>query len=287
MALGAQLIWGLLPLYLAMVHMVPAVEFVGWRLLFSVPFCLLFIALRRQGPELAAALRNWKVLRMLLLSAVLIAVNWLIYVIAVQEGHIYAASFGYYVAPLFQVLIGTVFLGERLSQQQWIAVTLSGLGVALLARGELSMLWISLALAVPWSCYGLIRRLTPVGAMPGLTVETLLLAPGALGIVIWFAVGRGQSSFGHDFEMSALISLSGLLTAVPLAMFAGAARRMDFTSLGMLQFIGPTIVFLLGLTVFGLPLQPVQIVSFAIIWIAIGLFVWDLWRRRSVGQPPA
>jgi chloramphenicol-sensitive protein RarD len=287
-ALGAQLVWGLMPAYLMLVAAVPAFEFVGWRILFTIPFCLLFIHLRRQWRELAAALRQWKVLRWLLLSAVLICANWLIYIAAIQAGHVYAASFGYYITPLMQVLAGTLLLGERLTALQWTAVAISGLGVVLLGWGELSMLWISLALALSWSSYGLVRKFVPVGSVPGLTVETLVLLPGAAAIAAWYAATPAGPSFGQDPGLSVLIVLAGPITALPLTLFAIAARRMDFTTLGMLQFVSPTIVFILGVTLFGLPLEPIQIASFAVIWAAIGLYVWDLLaRRRSASQTPA
>lgn len=287
-ALGAQLVWGLLPLYLVLVDTVPAIEFVGWRVLVSIPFCLLFIHLRRQWPELVAVFRQWKVLRLLLLSAALIAANWLIYVAAIQADYVYAASFGYYITPLIQVLAGTLLLGERLSRLQWLAVGISGLGVGLLGWGELSMLWISLALAFSWSSYGLVRKFVPVGSLPGLTVETLVLLPGAAAIAGWYALTPAGSSFGQEAGLSALIVLAGPLTALPLTLFAVAARRMDFTTLGMLQFAAPTVVFILGVTVFDLPLDTLQVASFAVIWSAIGLYVWDLMaRRRSVSQAPA
>jgi chloramphenicol-sensitive protein RarD len=287
-ALGAQLVWGLLPLYLVLVETVPAVEFVGWRVIWTIPFCLFLMHLRKQWSELAAAFRQWRVLRLLLLSAALIAANWLIYVAAIQAGHIYAASFGYYITPLMQVLAGTLFLGERLNPLRWLAVAISGLGVVLLGWGELSMLWISLALAISWSSYGLVRKLTPVGSLPGLTVETLVLLPGGVAIAAWYAATPAGSSFGHEAGLSTLIVLAGPLTALPLTLFAIAARRMDFTTLGMLQFASPTVVFILGVTVFDLPLDPVQLASFAVIWAAIGLYLWDLLaRRRSVSQAPA
>lgn len=279
-ALGAHLVWGLLPFYLLLVKNVPIFEFVGWRIVFTLPFCLLFIALRRQGPDLAAILRQPRLFAPLILSAMLIAGNWLIYVAAINQGHVYAASFGYYLTPLFQVLAGTLFLGEQLGPRQWAAVALAALGVALLALGPLEMLWISLALALSWSSYGLIRKLTPVGALPGLTVETLVLVPVGAGIALWYAASPAGSSFGHEPELSALIVLSGLLTAVPLTLFAIAARRLDFSVIGMVQFTSPTLVFILGVTVFDLPLKPIQIAAFAIIWAAIGLFVWDLFARR-------
>lgn len=288
MALGAHLVWGLLPLYLKLVHAVPPVEFVGWRIVFALPFCVLFVVLRRQIGELLAILRSLRTLRALAISALLIAANWLIYVFAIQTGHVYAASFGYYISPLMQVLAGTLFLGEQLSARQWWAVALAGLGVAVLGWGELSMLWISLALAASWSGYGLIRKLVPVGSLPGLTVEAMVLIPFAAGYLAWLGAGPAALSFGDDLTLSGLIVLAGPLTALPLTMFAIAARRLKFSTLGMLQFTSPTLVFVLGATVFGLPLEVEQLASFAIIWAAIGMFLWDLVTpRRSADKAPA
>jgi chloramphenicol-sensitive protein RarD len=281
-ALGAQIIWGLLPLYLRLVHVVPAFEFVSWRVLFTLPFCLLFIVARQQLRELITALTTWAVLRMLVISALLIATNWLIYVYAIQSGQVYAASFGYYVAPLLQVLAGTVILKERLSPRQWTAVALSCLGVVVLGWKEIGMLGISLAMALSWVAYGFVRKIVPVGSVPGLTVETMVLAPLAAIGALWFSAAPGGSSFGHDFGLSILIACSGLVTAVPLVLFAIAARRIDFTVLGMLQFSSPTLVFLLGVIVFHKPLDQLQLASFGIIWTAIGLFVWDLLSRRRL-----
>ena len=281
MALGAHLIWGLLPLYLILVRQVPPFEFVGWRVIFTVPVCLLFIALRRQLPDLRAALADRKVLRNLLLSAVLVGTNWLIYIAAIQAGHIFAASLGYYIIPLVNVLTGTVFLGERLSPRQWLAVALAGVGVSLLVWGALDMLWISLSLAISFSTYGLVRKVTPVGSLPGLTIESALLLLPGIGIVLWYAQTPVGMSFGQDLGSSLLIAASGVLTAVPLLLFAIAARRMDYSMLGFFQFISPNIVFLLGLFVFHEPLRPVQLASFIVIWCAIALFVWDLLARRK------
>ncbi len=281
MALGAYLIWGLLPLYLMLVSQVPPFEFVGWRIIFTVPVCLLFIAVRRQLPDLRAALANRAVLRNLLLSAVLIGANWLIYIAAIQAGHIFAASLGYYINPLVNVLTGTLFLRERLSPRQWIAVALAGVGVSILVWGALDMLWISLSLAVTFSLYGLVRKVTPVGSLPGLTIESILLLLPGIGIVLWYAAGQAGSSFGKDTASSMLIAGSGIVTAVPLLLFAIAARRMDYSTLGFFQFLAPSIVFLLGLFVFHEPLRWVQLASFIVIWAAIGLFVWDLLARRK------
>ncbi len=290
MALGAYFIWGLLPLYLKLVRHVPALEFIGWRILWTLPFCLLIVAARRQGPELRAALGNWSIMRRLGVSALLIAFNWTIYVFAVQGGHVFAASLGYYINPLANVLAGTLFLQERLTRRQWAAVGIATAGVTLLAWGARDTLWISLALAVSFCGYGLVRKVTPVGSLPGLTIESMWLIAPAVATTTWFAASPAGSSFGHAVSTSLLIVLGGVITAVPLLLFAIAARRMDYSLLGMVQFIAPTLVFITGLTVYGEPLRPVQLACFALIWIAIAVFVWDLVAQRraaSAGQAPA
>ena len=287
MALGAYLIWGFLPLYLLLVRRVPAFEFVGWRIVFTLPLCLVFIALRGQWADLRAALASRRVVLQLGLSALLVGINWLIYVAAIQNGHVYAASLGYYINPLVNVLAGTVFLKEKLSARQWAAVALATAGVSLLAWDAREMLWISLSLAVSFSAYGLVRKLTPVGSVPGLTIESALLLLPALGIVAWYAGTPAGPAFGQELGLSLLIVLGGALTAVPLTLFAIAARRMDYSTLGFVQFIAPTIVFVLGLTVFGEPLREVQLACFVLIWAALALFVWDLLARRVPLKPVA
>ncbi|MDR2857202.1 MAG: EamA family transporter RarD [Novosphingobium sp.] len=278
-AIGAYLVWGLLPLYLRLVHTVPPLEFVGWRLVFTLPVCLAVVAIRRQGGEVLAALGNRRALAMLLASALLIGSNWLIYITAIQTGQVFAASLGYYINPLVNVLAGTLFLGERLSRRQWVAVAIAGAGVLLLAWDARAMLGIALALAGTFASYGLVRRFAPVASLPGLTIETVLLLPPAIAILYWQAAIHGGGSFGHDARTDMLIPLSGILTAAPLAMFATAARRMAYSALGFVQFLSPTIVFFLGLFVFHEPLRQVQLACFVLIWIAAGLFIRDLWVR--------
>jgi chloramphenicol-sensitive protein RarD len=280
MALGAYTIWGLMPLYLLLVKAVPPFEFVGWRIVFTLPLCLLFIAVRKQAGDVLAALRRGKTMALLLASSLLIGVNWLVYIAAVQEGHVLATSLGYYMNPLVNVLLGTLFLGERLSKLQWLAVALAALGVSLLAWNARDMLWISLTLAVSFSAYGLVRKLVPVGSLPGLTIESVILLLPALGLIVLQAGGLTQGAVGHDLKQSLLVAFSGVMTAVPLLMFAVAARRMDYSALGFVQFLSPTIVFVIGLVVFREPLRPVQLASFVVIWAAIALFVWDLLARR-------
>lgn len=287
MALGAYLIWGLLPLYLRLVHSVPPFEFVGWRIVFTLPLCLLFIALRGQIAELLTALTQPRTMLLLIVSSLLIGINWLVYIAAIQAGHVFAASLGYYINPLVNVLLGTLFLNEKLSRLQWAAVALAAIGVSLLAWNARDMLWISLTLAASFSAYGLVRKLVPVGSLPGLTIESMLLVLPAIGLVLWQTSDGAQAAVGHDLRQSLLVALSGVLTAVPLLMFAVAARRMDYSVLGFCQFLAPTMVFLLGLFLFHEPLRPVQLACFVLIWSAIALFVWDLLARRRAIRPAA
>jgi len=286
-AIGAYLIWGMLPLYLQLVRSVPPFEFVGWRLIFTLPVCLIIVALRRQAGEVIAALGNPRTLGLLFASALLIGGNWLLYITAIQEGHVFATSLGYYINPLMNILAGTLFLGERLNPRQWTAVAIAALGVSLLAWDAREMLGIALILAITFSGYGLVRRFTPVGSLPGLTIETLLLLAPAIGIVFWQTQIHG-TSFGNDVQTDLVLPLSGVVTAIPLLMFATASRRMNYSTLGFIQYLSPTIVFLLGLFVFHEPLRPVQFLCFLLIWTAAAVFVWDLLaRRRALGQAPA
>ncbi|MDQ0564704.1 EamA family transporter RarD [Erythrobacter citreus] len=277
-AFSAYVIWGFLPLYLILVRSVPAFEFVGWRIIWTLPLCLLIVLARRQGPDLRAALANRRTLGLLALSATLIAVNWVVYVWAIQNGQVYAASLGYYINPLVNVLLGTVLLGEKLSRPQWAAVGLAGIGVSLLAAGALTTLWISLTLALSFGSYGLIRKQLDVGSVPGLTIESALLLLPSLAVAWYYAQTQG-SSFAVSTELRLAIMAGGVVTAFPLLLFAIAARKLPYSMLGFIQFLAPSIVFVLGLTVFGEELKPVQAACFACIWAAAAIFVWDLVAR--------
>ncbi|EDL49024.1 EamA family transporter RarD [Erythrobacter sp. SD-21] len=278
-ALGAYLIWGFLPLYLILVRSVPAMEFVGWRIIWTLPLCLLIVAVRKQLPQLRAALSNPRTMGWLFLSATLIAVNWVVYVWAIQSNYVYAASLGYYINPLINVLLGTLLLKERLSRAQWVAVALAAVGVSLLLGGALTTLWISLTLALSFGTYGLIRKQVDVGALPGLTIESLVLLVPASVVAFYYAGTPAGSAFTQETGLSLAIMLGGALTAFPLLMFAIAARRLPYSTLGFIQFLAPSIVFILGLTVFGEELKPVQAACFACIWAAAAIFVWDLVAR--------
>lgn len=280
-ALGTYLFWGLFPLYFAALRDVPPFEMVGWRIVFTIPFCLVIVGWRRQWPAVRKALADRRTLLTLCASSLFIGANWTIYVWSVQQGHVLAASLGYYINPLLNVLAGTVFLRERLNPLQWAAVALAGVGVAILAWGALPMLWISLGLALSFCSYGLVRKLAPVEALPGLTIESfVLLTPGLIAVALP-ALGPEGSALQGPASRIALLSLAGVFTGLPLLLFSIAARRMDYSTLGFVQYLTPTLVFALGLFVFGEPLNSVQLICFALIWTAIALFSFDLFSRRK------
>lgn len=283
-ALLTHLIWGSLPLYLMLVRAVPPLEFVAWRTLFTLPVCLVLIGWMGQFGELRRTMADLRTLRVLLLSAGLIGLNWFVYVWAIQTGHVYAASLGYYVLPLVMMLLGLVFLGERLSRPQQIAVGLAVLGVGALALGALTTFGVTMVLAVSFGIYGLLRKTVSAGPLVGLTIEALILLPLVTGYLGWLELAGPGLTFGRDALESSAIALSGALTAVPLILFATAARALPYTVVGFLQFLSPTFIFIFGVAVFGEQLKPAQLVCFVLIWLAIALFSWDLWRtsRRKV-----
>jgi chloramphenicol-sensitive protein RarD len=279
-AIGVYLIWGLIPLYFRLLHDVPPFELVGWRVVFTIPVCLVLVAAMRQFGEVRRALTTPRTLAALAVSAMLIGANWLVYVIAIATDHVFAASLGYYINPLMNVLAGTLFLHEKLSRRQWLAVALAAVGVGVLAGGALNTLWISMGLALSFCGYGLVRKLAPVESLPGLAVETLVLIVPALALIGWQAAQPAGISLGHSPVRDVTLASAGIVTGVPLLLFATAARRMSYSALGFVQFLAPTLVFLLGLFVFHEPLRPVQLASFVMIWAAIAVFCWDLLSAR-------
>lgn len=279
-AFGAYIIWGFMPLYIMLVSSVPPFEFVGWRIIWTLPLCLVIVAFRKQFGEVKRAFTSPKSMLALFASATLIGTNWFIYTWAIMQNQVYAASLGYYLNPLLNVLLGTLLLGERLSKLQWLAVAIAAGAVALLSAGALTTLWISVSLALSFGLYGIVRKQVDVGSLPGLTIESIILIPAAIGIVLWYAASDLGSAFGGELKISLLMVFSGVITAIPLLLFAIAARRMPYSTLGFIQYLAPTIVFLLGLFVFGQQLRTVQLASFLLIWTAIVIFVADLWWRN-------
>lgn len=272
-SIGAYGIWGTIPLYFHLLLAVSPFEVVAGRTLFSLPFAFALAAALGQLRQVGAALARPRIVAPLCFSALLILTNWTIYVIAIQQGHVLAASLGYYINPLLNVLLGTIFLRERLSPRQWVAVALAAIAVAALAWGAREMLWISLSLAGTFGLYGLVRKLVEVPGLAGLAVETVVLAPIALGYLAWHAP---DLMLGRDLTVTLLLAGAGVITAVPLFFFAEAARRLDLSTLGIFQYIAPTMIFVIGVFIFHEQLRPLQMACFALIWAGIALYIWDL-----------
>jgi chloramphenicol-sensitive protein RarD len=278
-AITAYTMWGFMPLFFRQLAGVPALEIIAHRALWAVPLLCVIMALRRQLPEFWTAISSFNTLRWMVLSALLISGNWILYVWAVNNDQILASSLGYYLNPLLNILVGTLFLGETLNRIQWTAVGIAVMGVLVLAVGEPGTLWISISLASLFCFYGVVRKFAPVGAIPGLAIETTLLMPIALFAAMWFARGDSIRGWGSDAFTTMLLVAGGAITAIPLLLFATAARRMPYSVIGFIQYIGPTISFLLGVFLYREPLPSIRLISFILIWSALALFSWDTIKK--------
>ena len=271
-------LWGVLPIYFKAIGNVGPVDIVAHRVLWSVPFLFLLLFVFGGADELRRVFRQPRTLGFLALTAALIATNWLLYVYAVVSGHILAGSLGYYLNPLVNVLMGRLILKERLSRLQWLAVAIAAAGISALAFQALGQLWISLTLAVTFATYGLMRKVAPVEATSGLAVETTLILPLALAWLAW-GLAQERPVFGTtDFE-TALLLMAGVATTVPLILFTAAARRLRYSTLGMLQFIAPTLQFIIAVAIYGEAFTPAHAIAFGSIWLALALYVTALARQ--------
>ena len=275
--------WGAFPIYFKVIGDVPSLEMLVHRIVWAVPFGALIIAARHQWRDVVDALRTPRTFGYLLLSAVFITGNWLIYIFAVQNEQIFQASLGYYINPLMLVLVGFLFLGERLRRMQTVAVLLATTGVLILTFSGGQLPWISLCLAVSFTIYGVIRKQVVVGAMPGLFIETLVLFPVAALYLGWLVASDNTPFVTSDPRMMGLLFLAGPLTVLPLLFFAIAARRLRLATIGFLQFIGPSGQFLVGYA-YGEPLTTPHLICFMFIWSAVIVFVVDVWysSRKAI-----
>jgi chloramphenicol-sensitive protein RarD len=273
---GAFLIWGLSPLYWRLLAEVPPFEIILHRIVWSLALLLPLILISGQARDLARVFRRPRMLLLLCLTAVLVAANWLIYIWAVNNGFVLQASLGYYINPLVNVILGMAFLGERLTRRQGWAVGLAALGVAIQTVDLGAIPWISLALAFSFGIYGLIRKMAAVEALVGLTVETLILSIPAVGLLVHLDLA-GQGAFGSRGPAMDLILVgAALVTAVPLLLFNIGARRIHLATVGLLQYIAPSGMFLLAVLRFHEPVAPLRWVTFGLIWTALGLYSAEL-----------
>ncbi|TVR83593.1 MAG: EamA family transporter RarD [Rhodospirillales bacterium] len=272
LALGAFAIWGLFPLYFKALSSVPAVEVLAHRVVWSVVFTGLLLTAWRHWRRVAVALADRRVLASLAASAAVITVNWGVFIWAVAANRVLEASLGYYINPLVSVALGVVVLRERLRGLQWAAVAMATAAVAYEVVGLGRVPWISLTLAVSFGLYGLIRKTAAVDPLTGLFVETLIVSPVALGYLLLLgATGTGAFATGSG-ATTGLLALAGVVTALPLLLFVAGARRIRLSSLGLLQYLVPTLHFLLAVAVFGEALTPDRLVTFVGIWIALALY---------------
>lgn len=281
---GAFLIWGLLPIYLKLVSAVSLLEIMLHRALWCCAFVLAWLAWRGALGQVKAALTDGGTVIRLAGSATLITINWFVYVYAVNTGHVIEASLGYFINPLFNVVLGVLVLRERLNPWQWLAVGCAAVGVAYLTWVTGRLPWMSLALAVSFGLYGLIRKTVAVEAVAGLACETLLMVPFGLIAIGWLARHEGLSFTALGPHITALLVFGGVLTAVPLALFANGARLIPYSTVGLVQYLGPTLQLSLGVWVYHEPMPQQRLIGFACIWLALLMYAADrLHSARRAG----
>lgn len=285
LGLTAYGLWGVLPIYFTALKTVPAVDIVAHRVLWSLPFLALLITALRGWTKVRAALSRPRTLGVLLLTALLIGTNWLLYVYAVTSGHILAASFGYYLNPLANVLLGRFVLGERLTRLQWAAVAIAAAGISVLAAGALSQLWLSLALCISFALYGLLRKIVPADALTGLALETMILFPLAFAWLGEQALAS-EPMLGTSPRDTELLLLAGIVSTTPLLLFTAAAKRLPYSTLGMLQFVAPTLQFLIAVLLYGEAMRVAHAIAFPAIWLALVLYVLAMLRAPKLPQAP-
>jgi len=268
-------IWGVFPIYFHALREVPATQVIAHRIAWSCVFVLVWIALRGEMGALRSALTNRAVILRLAASATLITSNWLAYIWGVTHGRVVETSLGYFIGPLVNVLLGVVLLSEKLTRTQWTAVALATLGVAYLTFMTGGLPWIALTLAISFASYGLVRKLVTVEALPGLATETLLLVPLAVGYLLWCEY-VGSGALGHTGVLTEILLIgSGPLTAIPLFLFAYGTRLLPYSTVGLLQYIAPTLQFICGVFVLHEPFDRTRAIGFVVIWAALIIYAGE------------
>jgi len=277
-------LWGVLPLYFKAIAEIAPFDIVAHRVLWSLPYLAMLIALSRGWPKVRQAMQDRRTASILVLTALLIGGNWLLYVYAVNSGHLLAASFGYYLNPLANVLLGRFVLKERLNRLQWAAVAIAAVGISILAAGALSQLWISLTLCASFALYGLLRKVVAADAVTGLGIETAMLFPLALVWLMW-RYSVGVPVMGTTSMLTSLLLVAGVVSTTPLLLFTAAAKRLPYSTLGMLQFLAPTLQFLIAVA-YGERVTLAHAIAFPAIWTALALYVTALLRAPRLPQAP-
>ena len=285
LAISAYSMWGFAPMYFKLLQSMPALEILLHRIVWSVVVLFALILVLRHHHKVVSALKNKKVVTTLLLSGLLLAGNWLLFIWAVNNDHLLDASLGYYINPLLNVLLGYLFLGERLRKLQQVAVVMATIGVAFLVISVGRLPWIALVLAGSFGVYGLMRKKVAVESIPGLYVESLMMLPFA--IWFWWAMASPASNMlNNNSEMNLILIAAGVVTTAPLLCFTAAARRIQYSTLGFFQYIGPSIMFLLAVFLYGEPLDENRLITFGFVWSALILFSFDSWRAYQIKNRP-
>ncbi|NEY89220.1 EamA family transporter RarD [Tabrizicola oligotrophica] len=278
-ALVAYLLWGFLPLYMKALAEIPTLEVLAHRVLWSVPIALLILAALGRTADLAAALGSPRMLAMAALTAALISVNWGIYVWSIQTGHALEAALGYYINPLFSIFLGAVLLKERLSGAQKLAIALAATAVAFLTWQVGKVPVVALSLTLTWGFYAYFKKRLPIGPNQGFTLEVILLLPFALGYAVWLGL-RGEAMFMASTPANtALLMGCGVVTAVPLMIYANGAKLLKLSTIGIMQYIAPTMIFLTAVFWFGEPFDSARLIAFGLIWAALVIYTISLLRQ--------
>jgi len=290
-AAAAYILWGLFPIYFKALQGVPPLQILWQRIAWAIVFLLMVLASRRQWSWIARVSRQPGILAGFAASAALLSINWFIYIWSVNNDHVIDASLGYFITPLVNVLLGFLLLHERLRPTQWTAVALAAAGVAWLTVNAGHPPWIALSLAVSFGLYGLLRKTAALGALEGLSLETFLLAPIAVGYLGWLSLNHANAFTHAPLEYKFLIMAAGPITAVPLLLFAAGARRIPMSTLGLLQYLAPTLQLLLGVWLYDEPFAGRRALGYAIIWSGLALYsldgLWTAWRSSTAsGKQP-
>ncbi|MEM7029227.1 MAG: EamA family transporter RarD [Chloroflexota bacterium] len=285
-ALGAFGLWGFLPVYWKLLQTVPATEILMHRIVWSLAFLALILTINRDWQWIQIVRQDSRIWQIYIAIAGLIAANWFIYIWAVNNGFIIETSLGYFINPLVSVLLGVVFLKEKLRLGQWFAVSSAAIGVIYLTVWYGSLPWLALALAFSFGIYGLLKKTSKLNALHGLSLETMILFPIAAGYLI-FIEGLGQGQFGHvSFQIDTLLIVSGAITAIPLLLFAAAAQRIPLYMVVLMQYIAPTIQLVLGIYIYHEPFEPQRLVGFSFVWLALIIYTVEgiMDRRKGILQ---
>ncbi len=280
-AAGAYILWGLFPIYWKNLSGVPALEILSHRIVWSLIFVIVLLAVQKKTGWIKPTLRNKRTLFIFFITASVLSINWLTYIWGVNAGYIIETSLGYFINPLVSVLLGVIFLRERLRVGQWIAIGIAAIGVLYLTINYGALPWIALTLAFSFAIYGLLRKTAPLGSQEGLALETAWMFVPAL-IYLLFIEGQGTAAFGHiDFKTTILLAFAGIATAVPLILFASGARLIPLSIIGLLQYTAPTIQFLIGVFVYHEEFSQTSFIGFSIIWMALIIFTVEIFTHTK------